>query len=125
LVSVGLSNLAIAASVTPSDQASELIATGRLEELIGYIKSISASPVVLIDLPPILVTDEALLVAPRVDATLLVVAEGRTRRDSLARAKQLLAEYTVAGVILNRSSENFGTDAYYGYGQRYLDTAAP
>jgi hypothetical protein len=60
-----------------------------------------------------------LLVAPRVDATMLVVAEGRTRRDSLLRAKQLLADYTFAGVVLNHSSESFGADSYYGYGQTY------
>jgi len=121
LFSIGLDNLAIAGSTMPSNQASELIATGRLEEMIAYITSISAAPIILVDLPPLLVTDEALLVAPRVDATALVVAEGRTRRDSLARAKQLLADYTFAGVILNRSSESFGADSYYGYGARYTE----
>jgi succinoglycan biosynthesis transport protein ExoP len=70
---------------------------------------------VLIDLPPLLVTDEALLVAPRVDATGLVVAQGRTRRESLSRARQLLNEFTFAGVILNCSTETVETDGYYGY----------
>ena len=51
--------------------------------------------------------------------TVLVVAEGRTRRDSLARARQLLADFSFAGVILNRSSESYGVDNYYGYGYRY------
>jgi len=119
LYSIGLANLAIAGSSEPSANASELIATHRLEELLAYISSISAHPVVLIDLPPLLVTDEALLVAPRVDATALVVAEGRTRRDSLVRAKQLLADYTFAGVVLNCSTETFGADSYYGYAYGY------
>jgi protein-tyrosine kinase len=119
LFSIGVENLALAGSTAATEQASELIANGRLEEMIGYINSIAANPIVLIDLPPLLVTDEALLVAPRVDATLLVVSEGRTRRDSLARARQLLADFTCAGVILNCSSENFGADSYYGYGYRY------
>jgi len=119
LFGIGVENLALAGSTMPTAQASELIASGRLEELIGYINSIALDPVVLIDLPPLLVTDEALLVAPRVDATALVVAEGRTRRDSLARARQLLADFTFAGVILNHSSETYGADSYYGYGYRY------
>lgn len=117
--SIGLDNLAIAGCTTPTHQASELVATGRVEELIAYITSISPGAIVLIDLPPLLVTDEALLIAPRVDATALVVAEGRTRRDSLARARQLLADFSFAGVILNCSSESFGADSYYGYGSRY------
>lgn len=118
LFSIGVENLALAGSNISTDQASELIAIGRLEELLHYIRTIATSPIILIDLPPLLVTDDALVVAPRVDATALVVAEGRTRRDSLARAKQLLADFTFAGVILNCSTEDFGADSY-GYGAHY------
>jgi Mrp family chromosome partitioning ATPase len=118
LFSIGVGNLAIAGSTLSTEQASELLASGRFEELIAYISTISNNPVVLIDLPPVLVTDEALLVAPRVDATALVVAEGRTRRDSLGRAKLLLADFNSAGIILNCSYERFGADSYYGYGYR-------
>lgn len=67
-----IKNLSLAGSVYPSEQASELISSPRMEELLNYIYGISNNPIVLIDLPPILVTDEALLIAPRVDATLLV-----------------------------------------------------
>jgi len=124
LFSIGVENLTLAGSVMPTDQASELVANPRLGELMGYIRSTAPNPVILIDLPPVLVTDEALLVAPRVDATVLVVSEGRTRRDSLLRAKQLLADFSFAGVILNRASDTFGADSYYGYGYRYGDTKA-
>lgn len=116
-----IKNLSLAGSVYPSEQASELISSPRLEELLTYIYGIATNPIVLIDLPPILVTDEALLMAPRVDATLLVVGEGRTRRDSLARARQMLAEFAFAGVLLNCSSETFGADSYYGYGTNYAE----
>jgi protein-tyrosine kinase len=116
---IGPENLAIAGSTSTTGFASELLAGRRLEDLIDYIKGVADNPIVLIDLPPVLLTDEALLVAPRVDATLLVVSEGKTRRDSLVRAKALLADFTSAGVILNRSSENLGARGYdyaYGYG---------
>jgi Mrp family chromosome partitioning ATPase len=118
LFTIGVENLVLAGSSIATDQASELLVSGRFEELIAFISNISSNPIVLIDLPPVLVTDEALLVAPRVDATALVVAEGRTRRDSLGRARQLLADYSFAGVILNRAYERFGADTYYGYGYR-------
>jgi protein-tyrosine kinase len=117
--SIGPENLAIAGSTSTTGFASELLAGRRLEDLIDYVKDVADNPLILIDLPPVLLTDEALLVAPRVDATLLVVSEGRTRRDSLVRAKGLLADFTSAGVILNRSSENLGARGYdyaYGYG---------
>ncbi len=111
--SLGPKNLALAGSLSTTDVASELLGSGRLEALLGYINSLCPNAVILLDLPPLLVTDEALLVAPRVDATLLVVAEGRTRRDSLVRAVHLLAEFKCIGVLLNRTSEAMGENAYY------------
>lgn len=116
---IGVENLAIAGSSAPIEHASELLASERFEELLASISTLASEPIVLLDLPPLLVTDEALLVAPRVDAVALVVSEGRTRRDALQRARHLLEEFTFAGVIMNRASETFGADSYYGYGDRY------
>ncbi|HEY6823375.1 MAG TPA: CpsD/CapB family tyrosine-protein kinase [Steroidobacteraceae bacterium] len=113
--SLGPKNLALAGSLASTDAASELLGAGRLEALLSYINSLCPNAIILLDLPPVLVTDEALLLAPRVDATLLVVAEGRTRRDSLARAVTLLAEFKCIGVLLNRSSEHMGENYYYYY----------
>ena len=124
---IGIDNLAIAGSTMPTEHASELLTSGRFEELLANISTLASDPIVLLDLPPLLVTDEALVVAPRVDAIALVVSEGRTRRDALDRAKHLLEEFPFAGVILNRASETFGADSYYGYSDRYRDrgTADP
>jgi protein-tyrosine kinase len=113
--SIGQENLAIAGSLTSTDLASELIGSGHLEALIEYIVGLGGKPIVLIDLPPVLVTDEALRVAPRVDATLLVVAAGRTRRDDLVRARNVLEDFPSAGVILNRATEQIGAGGYYDY----------
>jgi Mrp family chromosome partitioning ATPase len=91
-----------------------LLASTRLEELLQYVRGRSPGALVIIDLPPVLSTDEALVVAPRTDAMYLVVSEGVTRRDGLARSVDMLSDFTVAGIILNRSTEVLGAD-YYGY----------
>jgi Mrp family chromosome partitioning ATPase len=65
-------------------------------------------------LPPALSTDEALVVAPRTDAMVLVVTEGVTRREGLSKAIEVLSEFNVAGIIMNKSFENIGRD-YYSY----------
>ena len=113
---VGPQNLAIAACTNGTALASELLTHAKVGELIAYIKRIAQNPIVLIDLAPITVTDEALAVAPHVDAMLLVVAERKTRRDSLVRAKQLLADFPSAGIVMNRSTEASGGGGYYYYG---------
>jgi protein-tyrosine kinase len=111
--SVGSTNLAIAGGLTSTELASELLSSGKLEALLTYVSSISPNPIILLDLPPVLVTDEALLVAPKVDATLLVVSEGKTRRDSLSRAMNILAEFKSVGIVLNRATEATANNAYY------------
>jgi Mrp family chromosome partitioning ATPase len=48
-----------------------------------------------------------------VDSVLLVVAEGQTERADLMKAKELLAEMKLVGVVLNRSTERNGEGYYY------------
>ena len=113
LFTTNVDNLVMAGNREPVEGASELLATQKLQELLGYIHRRSPGALVLADLPPVTSTDEALLVAPRIDALFLVVCEGLTRRDSLARTLDLLSDCRVAGVILNRSAETRGQDYYY------------
>ena len=46
------------------------------------------------------------LMLPRVDAFLMVVSEGKTERSQLAKALSTLSEFTIAGVVVNKSSES-------------------
>jgi len=120
--SIGISNLLLASAVTGTERASELLAGDKVDRLIQYIKEHSANPIVLIDLPPLLVTDDALVVAPKVDALLVVASEGHTSRADLDKALGLLAEFPIAGLVLNHAKE---TGVNYGYGYEYESGAAP
>ncbi len=114
--SIGSDNLLIAGNVTPTDQASELLGSHRLEELLRVVREGAVSPVVIIDLPPVLLTDDALVMAPKVDAILVVASEGSTGRADLSKALQLLSEFNIAGVVLNRAAD---TTPGYEYGYDY------
>ena len=118
--SIGVDNLAIAGQNTSTTHASELLASSRFEDLVTYIKDSTVNPIVLIDLPPVLSTDDVLVVAPRLDALLLVVAEGKTERGALDKATELLSEFPLAGVVLNQSRSREGSYAYGydAYGQQ-------
>lgn len=111
--SVGIDNLLLAGSGKGTSESSELVAAGRHLELFDYARSISSQPLILVDLPPVLSTDEALVVAPQLDAIFMVVGEGVTRRDGLARSVELLSEFNLAGVILSRS-RGMSQDYYSG-----------
>jgi Mrp family chromosome partitioning ATPase len=114
--SVESPNLLIAGSIRPTEHASELLASPRFEEILHIVQRGTVNPIILIDLPPMLLTDDALVVAPKVDATLMVASEGHTGRAELQRALGLLADFTVAGVVLNRAIETAPAYDYsYGY----------
>jgi protein-tyrosine kinase len=113
-VSVCSNNLLICGGTTPTEQASELLASSRFDDLIRVVKQGTVEPIVLIDLPPVLLTDDALVVAPKIDAVLVVASEGLTSKSGLAKALDLLSEFRIAGVVLNRTIETV-QDYNYGY----------
>jgi Mrp family chromosome partitioning ATPase len=92
-----------AAAVT---QSSELLASERARQLIDEIVQRYANRIVIFDLPPLLATDDALALLPRVDAALLVACEGRTRREDIARCLDLMRNTPVIGTVLNGSRES-------------------
>jgi protein-tyrosine kinase len=114
--SVGSDNLLIAGGLTPTEHASELLASSRFAELLRIVRDGAVNPIVIIDLPPVLLTDDALVVAPKVDAILVVASEGFTGRADLAKSLQLLSEFNIAGVVLNRAAD---TTPGYEYGYEY------
>jgi Mrp family chromosome partitioning ATPase len=111
--SIGVPNLVIVSGTVGTDHASELLSTDQFERLVDYSKTHTQSPIILIDLPPVLNTDDALVVAPRVDAMLLVVSEGYTNRVSVEKALEVLSEFPIAGLVLNRALET--QSDVYGY----------
>jgi protein-tyrosine kinase len=81
---------------------------------LRVVREGTVNPIVIIDLPPVLLTDDALVVAPKVDAVLVVASAGFTGRADLSKALQLLSEFNIAGVVLNRAADS--TPGYeYGY----------
>jgi protein-tyrosine kinase len=106
LVQTSFPNLVVAGALGPTDGASEMLAGPRFSDLLAHIRLRSPDAVVLADLPPVTMTDEALLVAPKLDAFLVVVSEGKTERKFLSQTLATLAEFTVAGIVVNRSSDS-------------------
>jgi protein-tyrosine kinase len=60
----------------------------------------------IVDLPPILLSDDALMLAPLLDAVILVVNDRRTKREDVIRAIELLGNTRIIGTVLNGSSES-------------------
>lgn len=71
----------------------DLIGSRRMEEVIAALSQ--RAEYVLFDAPPVLVVTDTPLLASRLDALLLVVKSGVTRRDHAQRAKDVLTRLNI------------------------------
>jgi protein-tyrosine kinase len=99
---------------TLRQNSSELVASNRMNQLVKELRNRYPRRIVLFDLPPVLVGDDAVALTPNLDAVLLVVQDSKTGRDEFARAVDLLEGVNVVGTVLNDSGERTkGYEAYY------------
>jgi capsular exopolysaccharide synthesis family protein len=103
---------------------SELLASGRMEALLGQVQS-SAFDWVIVDTPPVLAVTDASILTQWVSGVAFVVGSEMTRRRLAERAIETLAagRPRILGAVLNRvdvSRNKYYYARHYGYGNRYL-----
>ena len=93
--------------------ASEWMASQTMATLLQTIRRDFRSRVVLLDLPPMLLTDDVISMLPLVDAVLLVASVGATSLAEIKECHKHLKSTPVVRVVVNKVTEP--TDSYYGY----------
>jgi Mrp family chromosome partitioning ATPase len=99
-----LPRLTVVPTLAPVPGSSEVLAGPRIRSLIKELKTASDSSFLIIDLPPALLSDDVLTLAPLLDGFMMVITEGRTRRDDVDRVLELLGRERMVGTVLNGSS---------------------
>lgn len=93
----------------------ELLNSQRMERTMARLRR--EADILIVDSPPLQVTDAAIL-ASRLDGTLLVVQAAKARRGAIRRGREVLANAgaNVLGVALNQvpGEDNVGSVGYYG-----------
>jgi Mrp family chromosome partitioning ATPase len=107
----GYDRFAVLPARERSLDSSELLSSRRTHELIHEMRNRYRDRVVVFDLPPVLQADDALAFVRHVQAVLVVVGEGKTRRDDLVRTLELLRDVPIIGTVLNGTRE--AVDDYY------------
>ena len=110
----GIERLGVITNERSFANSSEILSSPQAAELVEQVKQ-GEGRIAVFDLPPVFAGDDVLAFAPLVDAVLIVVAQGTTKRADLAGIRELLQNVNVVGAVLNRSSEEV---APYYYGPR-------
>lgn len=109
----GLDRIVIVPNRDPVPNSSELLASPRMRTLLDWLKDQGPETITVFDMPPVLACDDVLAFSPYADAILMVVAEGKTERSSVARTMEMIGDRNLLGVVLNQSREKESVSPYY------------
>lgn len=111
IVAAGEAQLRVVPTKESRHNATELLCQPQVERLLNELRTGGTARIGIFDLPPLLVTDDALAVLPRLDCALMVLGERRTRKPEVIEALNLLEGVNLLGVVLNGSREK--VKSYY------------
>jgi capsular exopolysaccharide synthesis family protein len=114
LINPGTERLVVLPGNNSNNNFSELISSRKMANLIKEIKSRYESRIIIFDLPPLFVADDALVLMSYVDAALLVVEDGKNTSEELQHSMFILEQTNLLGLVLNKSTQPLPT-YQYGY----------
>ena len=103
LIAPGIERLILLPGNAADARGSELLGSKKMVNLIDDLRGRPDLGCVIVDMPPVLLGDDVILLSPYLDVVLLVVDDGRTRGDELNRSLELLDRVKVVGTVLNRA----------------------
>ena len=115
LVCPNVNRLAILTNQTIHRESSEILSSPQMASIIHQLRSLGQKTITIVDLPPVLASDDVIAFSPLLDALLLVVGEDRCRREDLKETQELLRESEILGIVLNGSREKSAIGRYYDY----------
>ena len=111
LVSPGLAKMVVLSAGKPLVESTELLGSPKMEKLVEEMKRRYPERYVIFDCPPLLTVPDSLVFSSYVDGVILVVEAGRTPRDQIRKALEMLEGRNIIGLVLNGVKET--RRAYY------------
>jgi capsular exopolysaccharide synthesis family protein len=110
-------NLTLVPALSKSLNSAELLASDRFSALIASLRGFAEGSTIICDLPPLFVSDDAMLAAQHLDGVILVVEQGVTTKKQLEASLALLQPVKLIGTVFNRFAGGIGDP--YGYSGSY------
>ena len=125
ILATDVRGLSVLPAGAPAENATELLASDRMQQLMRRILALNPNRMVLFDSPPLLVTSESRVVATMVGQVVLVVCADRTPQKAVFDSLDILGQGKSVGIVLNQGGESSGGYGYgyYGQGQEVDSTA--
>ncbi len=102
LLNPGIPRLVVAPIYQPIANSAELLSSKKVHNMITDLRQRYESRIVILDLPPLLSADDAMIVLPQVDCVLMVIGNGKHSQSELEDSMRLLHGANLLGTVINR-----------------------
>lgn len=114
LVNPSIPRLVIAPLLKAIANSAEVLSSKRIQLLLSDLRDRYESRIVVLDMPSILVADDAMVILPHVDCVLLVLGDGRHSEAEIEETLRLIPNKNILGTVLNRVDAPV-SNHYYDY----------
>jgi protein-tyrosine kinase len=115
VVQTNLGGLSILPAGKRSEVTAELLSSNRMRQIVATLFARNPRRILLLDSPPLLITNEGRTLVKMAGQVVLVVRAGYTARNAVQDAVRLFDAQQAGGIILNQVATR-GGEGYYGYG---------
>ena len=112
LINPGLEKMVVLPAGRPLYGSTEVLGSPKMKKLVSEMKQRYPDRYVLFDCPPVLTVPDALVFSSYVDGVILIVEAGKTSRDQIRKAVEMLEDKNIVGLVMNKAdSGSYG--CYY------------
>jgi Mrp family chromosome partitioning ATPase len=98
---------------TATRESSELMGSRVMRNLLQDIRKYYQSHIVILDLPPILSSDDVIAVLPQIDCMLLVAAVGQSKASEVEECNRHLQSSHLIRLVVNKAADDNSHYYYY------------
>lgn len=114
ILRTNIPKLSLLPAGAPRGQATELLASESMQQLLDELASRYPDRIIVFDAPPLLPSTESRVLATRMGQVILVVEAGRTPQKTVMSAMSMLESCPVVMSLLNKTNKS-EVGGYYGY----------
>ncbi len=98
---------------TATRESSELMGSRTMRNILQDIRRSYQSNIIIVDLPPILASDDVISILPQMDCVLLVAAVGQSKVSEVEECSRHLKSSHLVRLVVNKATETNSNYYYY------------
>lgn len=111
MINPGIERLVVMPTMRPVTNSAEVLSSNKVTKLIQELKNRYDSRIIIFDSPPVLNSDDAMVLLPQVDCILLVIGNGMCTQPEIEETMHHLPKHNLLGVVFNKAEVE--SKAYY------------